>query len=183
MLSSSKIPHNVRLKLVQLLHEQLTRLNTELSKDASEAEMPLVLSPQALITMSLDIEERAGLEKAAIHASAVKNTILRYRKMTVADWTKERKVELDRAKAKAEAAAGKPPAKESKPIETGLPRDLEIVILSKLQTPAPSEHGFVNSIPSLDAINKAKSGVEAAQGWEQCDRKCLLDLGLLSSIC
>ena len=81
MLSSSKTPHNVRLKLVQLLHEQLTRLNTELSKDASDAELPLVLPPQALITMALDIEERAGLEKAAIHSSAVKNTILRYRKM------------------------------------------------------------------------------------------------------
>lgn len=182
MLSSSKTPHNVRLKLVQLLHEQLTRLNTELSKDASDAELPLVLSPQALITMALDIEERAGLEKAAIHASAVKNTILRYRKMSVADWIKERKVDLDRAKAKAEAAAGKSPVKENHPIETGLPRDLEIVILSKLQTLAPSEHGFVNSIPSLDAINKAKSGVEAAQGWEQCDRKCFISPSLLFSV-
>ena len=132
-----------------------------------------MLPPQALITMALDIEERAGLEKAAIHSSAVKNTILRYRKMSVADWAKERKVELDREKARIEAAGGKPPPKENKPIVTGLPRDLEIVLLSKLHTPAPSEHGFVNAIVSEGAVNKAKSGVEAAQGWEQCDRMCL----------
>ena len=173
MLATSKTPFNVRLKLVQLLHEQLTRLNTELSKDASDAELPLVLSPQALITMALDIEERAGLEKAAIHSSTVKNAILRYRKMSVSDWAKERKIELDRSRAKADAASGKLPSKPVKPVETGLTRDLEIVILSKLRTPAPAEHGFVTSIPSADAIKRAKSGLEAAQGWEQCDRKCL----------
>lgn len=174
MLATSKTPFNVRLKLVQLLHEQLTRLNTELSKDASDTEQPLVLSPQDLITMALDIEERAGLEKAAIHSSTVKNAILRYRKMSVSDWTKERKVELDKAKAKVEAASGNPSAKPVKPIETGLSRNLEIVVLSKLLTPVSPEHGFVTAVPSEDAIAKAKSGVEAAQGWEQCDREFLL---------
>lgn len=169
LLAKSKTPHNIRLKLVQLLHDQLKRLNTELSKDASDAEQPLVLSPQALITMALDLEERAGIEKPAVHSSVVKNLVMKYKKMSVKDWMKERQDDLDKAGAKAAAAEGKM-QKEIKPIETGLPRDLEIALLSKLITPTPSEHGFVNQVPSEVEIKKAKSGIEAAQGWEQCDR-------------
>ena len=47
---------------------------------------------------------------------------------------------------------------------------MEIALLSKLRTPTLSEHGFVNQVPSEAEIKKAKSGIEAAQGWEQCDR-------------
>lgn len=172
MLSVSKTQFHVRLKLVQLLHEQLARLNTELANDASDSELPLVLSKQALITMSLDIEEKAGIEKPAVHASVVKNAILKYKKMSISDWKKEREAQVAIEQAKAEAAAGIKKPNTPKPIETGLPRELEIAILPKLFTPLTnlSGHGYVTTIPSDDSISTAKAGLSAAQGWEVCDR-------------
>ena len=49
---------------------------------------------------------------------------------------------------------------------------LELSILSKLRTPLTSlsAHGYVSSIPSAASIAAAQSGLEAAQGWEVCDR-------------
>ena len=75
--------------------------------------------------------------------------------MSVKDWMKECQDDLDKAGAKAAAAEGKL-QKEVRPIEKGLPRDLEIALLSKLITPTPSEHGFVNQVPS-DSLRSGKT--------------------------
>ena len=170
MLKNSATPHNIRLKLVQLLHDQFVRLNRGLSKDACDSEIRLVLSPQALITKALDIEERAGMEKPAIHSSVVKNVIIRYKKMTVAEWKKERQIE-ERAKVEATTKA-RHPAKVIQPIETGLRPHSELAVLSKLYTSTAdfTEHGYVNVIPGEESIARAKAGVIAAQGFETCDR-------------
>ncbi|KFY32577.1 hypothetical protein V493_00046, partial [Pseudogymnoascus sp. VKM F-4281 (FW-2241)] len=76
LLKHSPATHDLRTKLVKLLHDQLTRLNTELTKE-SPSEKSLILTTQQLITMALDIEEQAAKDKAAIHSSVVKNTIVR----------------------------------------------------------------------------------------------------------
>jgi len=175
LLKHSPATHDLRFRLVKALHDQLVRLNTELLKDASSLEKPLILSAQHLITMALDIEEKAALEKPAIHSSVVKNTILRYKKMSGADWKKERQVEHDSVIAKTQASNGIKVTVAPlpvKPIETSLSPHVELAILRKLHTSLMnlSAHGYITAIPSDESITKAKAGVSAAQGWEVCDR-------------
>lgn len=174
-LKTSPAAHGVRLKLVQLLHEQFMRLNTELGKEVPDAQNLLVLSTQEMITMALDVEEKAALEKPAVHSSVVKNTILRYRKMSVAEWKKERKAAVESFMAISEEVNGKtraisPPV--LKAFKTDLPPNIELAILPKLFTPIDNlaAFGYTSVIPSEDEIVKARAGITAAQGWEICDR-------------
>jgi hypothetical protein len=165
----------MRFKLLQALHDQFKRLNSELEKDANDAEEMFVLSEQALITKALDIEEEAA-HTPTIYSNAVKNKILLYKRMTVKQWVEEREKEV--AKAKAKEAASMSDTPNSKPklppkvIETGLKLEEEIMLLPRLYTPITglSKHGYITSIPTDEEIEAAKQGVETAKGWEECDR-------------
>ena len=171
--------HDMRYRLLKTLHEQFIRLNSELAKDASDAEEKLVLSDQALITKALNLEEDAAA-RPLIYSNVLKNKILVYRRMTVSMWKDERAQEEGQrlAKAKALEAAFLSKTPVSKPteppesIETGLSPSEELSLLHRLYTPilGLSKHGYVISIPTEEEINKAKAGVEAAKGWEVCDR-------------
>ncbi|TVY48487.1 RNA exonuclease [Lachnellula occidentalis] len=167
--------YQIRFRLVQTLHEQLNRLNCELESDANDAEQQLVLPEQAIISMALDIEEDAA-HTPSIYSNAVKNKILLYKRMKVGQWKEEREKEVARIKAKEAAAMSDTP--DSRPklppkvIETGLKTEEEIMLLPRLYTPTTglSKHGYVTSIPTDDEIEMARKGVEAAKGWEVCDR-------------
>jgi len=174
-----KIPnpatHQMRFKLLQALHDQFKRLNSELEKDANDAEEKLVLSEQALITKALNIEEEAA-HTPTIYSNAVKNKILHYKRMTVSQWVEEREKEVAKSKAKEAALMlDKPTSKPKLPpkvIETGLKLEEEIMLLPRLYTPITglSKHGYITSIPTDEEIEAAKQGIEAAKGWEVCDR-------------
>lgn len=174
-LKSSPASHTLRFQLVKALHVQLVRLNSELANDANDSERKLVLSDQALITKVLDIEEDAAA-KPSIYSNIVKNSILNYKRMTVAGWKKEREKELADLEALQTLASSKSQVSKdpgpSKPIETGLTPKQELALLPRLYTPIEglSKHGYVSSIPSDEDINTAKLGVEASKGWEVCDR-------------
>jgi RNA exonuclease 1 len=172
---SNPATHQMRFKLVQALHEQLNRLNFELESDANDAEEALVLSEQALISKALDIEEDAA-HTPTIYSNAVKNKILLYKRMKVGQWKEEREKEVAKLKAKEAASLSDTPnSKPKQPpkvIETGLKTEEEIMLLPRLYTPITglSKHGYVTSIPTDDEIETARKGVEAAKGWEVCDR-------------
>lgn len=167
--------HDMRFRLLRALHEQMSRLNSELAKDANGEEEKLVLCEQDLIKMALDIEENATLTPT-IYSNVVKNKILVHKRMSVSQWKEERSKEL--AKVNATEAVGlsdtpqSKPTEPPKPIETGLSPEEEIKLLSELYTPITglSKHGYVNAPPSEKEIELAKQGVEAAKGWEVCDR-------------
>ncbi|PQE25466.1 exonuclease protein [Rutstroemia sp. NJR-2017a BBW] len=167
--------HNVRLKLLQALYDQYKRLNTELAKDANDAEEELVLSEQGVITRALNAEESA-CEQASIYSNVIKNKIMTYKRMTVAQWKEERAKEVAKEKAvEAAAISDTPTAKPTeppKPIETGLSTEQEISILPRLYTPIDdlAKHGYVTTIPTPQEIETAKNGIEASKGWEVCDR-------------
>jgi RNA exonuclease 1 len=167
--------HDMRYRLLRALHEQLNRLNSELAKDANDEEEKSVLSEQELITKALDIEEEAAFS-TAIYSNIVKNKILVYKRMTVPQWKDERGKELAKAKAAEVASISDTPVSKPteppKPIETRLSPEEELELLPRLYTPISglSKHGYVTSIPSNEEIEKAKKGVEAAKGWEVCDR-------------
>jgi hypothetical protein len=172
-----KIPapasHDMRFRLLRALHEQFVRLNSEVARDATDDEEALVLSEQALIKKALDLEEDAAATPA-IYSNLVKNKILVYKRMTVKQWIEERAKEVSIANAKAKGLS-KPiikPSEPPKPIETGLTNKQELSLLSRIYTPVShlSSHGYVTSIPTDQEIASAKSGIEAAKGWEVCDR-------------
>jgi RNA exonuclease 1 len=173
--SQAPASHDMRFRLLRALHEHFSRLNSELAKDASDEERKFVLSEQELITKALDIEEDATLTPV-IYSNVVKNKILAYKRMTVSQWKDERGKELAKAKA-AEAAAlsdtpVSKPAEPPKPIETGLSPVEEIKLLPRLYTPITglSKHGYVTTLPTKQEIEQATKGLEAAKGWEVCDR-------------
>ena len=167
--------HDMRYRLLKALHEQLTRLNSELVKDASHSEEELILSEQALITMCLDIEEEAAASPS-IYSNLVKNKILSYKRMTVKQWVEERGKEVAKVKAlEATSMSDTPTTKPSeapKPIETGLTIPEELTLLHRLYTPITglSRHGYVTEVPTEKEIESAKQGIEMAKGWEVCDR-------------
>lgn len=163
---------DMRMRLLKALHDQFTRLNTELSKDASDTEEKLVLSDQALITKALNIEEEAS-SQPVVYANLVKNKILAYKRMSVKQWVEEREKDVAAEKAKEDASvAERRPKAPPKSLESGLSLEDELILLKDLYTPVTNlhQHGYVPFAPSEADIAKAKEGVEASQGWEVCDR-------------
>jgi hypothetical protein len=157
-----------------MLHEQLSRLNAELKKDASSEEEKLVLSDQELIWLALDTEEHAALDKPAVYPNIIKNRIMSYKRMSVAAWQEERLAELKK-EAAAAAATQTPrgpllgPPRE---VKTGLTTEQEVAFLQKLLTPIASlaAHKYVPVAPTQEAIERARQGEADSKGWEQCDR-------------
>ncbi|KAH6683180.1 RNA exonuclease-like protein Rex3 [Halenospora varia] len=164
--------HGMRFNLLKALHDQLKRLNSELKKDANDAEEKLVLSDQAVITRALDIEQGAA-STPSIYSNLVKNKILQYKRMTVIQWKEEREKDMAKEKAASTPSTTSSKTKEPpKPIETGLTTKQELSLLPRLHTPLTglSKHGYVTSIPTQADIEDARKGIEAAKGWEVCDR-------------
>lgn len=175
MLKTSPASHDMRYRLLKALHDQLLRLNTELAQDASTAEEALVMSDQDLIILALNVEEKAATDKPTIYTNVTKNKILQYKRMSVADWKKERAAELAREHALENLKNGVStiaPTEPPKPIETGLSMEEELSLLPRLYTPISglTKHGYITTIPTAEEITQASRGVEAAKGWEVCDR-------------
>ena len=169
LLKTSPASHEVRLRLLRLLHKEFARLNDELKKDANDEEEKLLVPEQDLIIRALDEEELIAVEKAAVYPNIMKNKVMLYRRMTVAQWKADRAKETEAAN---KAQNGPDSSGEPQEINTGLTPDQEMWMVKRLLTPINelSQHGYVNEVPSDEAINKARDGAAAAQGWEKCDR-------------
>ncbi|KAL2073505.1 hypothetical protein VTL71DRAFT_10831 [Oculimacula yallundae] len=170
----SPASHDMRFRLLKALHTEFVRLNSELAKDASDEEEKLVLSDQALITRALDVEEIATASQA-VYSNLIKNKILTYKRMSVKQWVDERKKEVAQEAKEAALKTTTPITKPTGPpvgIKTGLSIQQELSLLPRLYTPISNltGHGYVSSIPSDAEIQTAKLGIEAAKGWEVCDR-------------
>ncbi|KAK3351993.1 hypothetical protein B0H65DRAFT_141748 [Neurospora tetraspora] len=168
-----------RFKALTMLHEQFVRLNKEMEKAAGkDAESKkLVLTPQELIWLSLDLEEKIAMDKPSIYNNVIKNRIMGYKKMTPKQWKAERLAEIKKEEERKAAATQAGSKKQAllgppKEINTGLTPQEEIAFLPHLLTSITelAQHGYVPKPPSEEEIKKAREGVEAAMGWETCDR-------------
>ncbi|KAM7207587.1 hypothetical protein V8F20_002065 [Naviculisporaceae sp. PSN 640] len=173
--TTAPAPHDFRYKALKMLHEQYNRLNQELKKDANDDEKPLVLSAQELIWMALDDEEKMAIEKPSIYQNIIKHRIMQYKRMTPGQWRDERMAEYKKkvaASTPKRALQQKLPPGQPKEINTGLTPQQEVAMLSHLLTPIDdlSKFNYVPTIPTDEAITKAREGQEAALGWEKCDR-------------
>ncbi|KAI0383167.1 hypothetical protein F5Y04DRAFT_250768 [Hypomontagnella monticulosa] len=170
LLQKSPAKHDTRVKLVKALHEQYVRLNSELKKEATKNNetKKLVLSDQELIVKVLDDEQYIATRRVAIYGNAIRNKIMMYKRMTVAQWMEERMAAFQERKA--QDAGTTPPAPE--PIATGLTLSQEADFVHRLAGPlnAYEKFGYVCTIPSAEDIEKARESVEAAGNVEVCDR-------------
>ncbi|KAL2132881.1 hypothetical protein VTI74DRAFT_3195 [Chaetomium olivicolor] len=173
--SAAPAAHDFRYKALKLLHEQFQRLNDELKKDAKEDEKKLVLSAQELIWLALDEEQRMATDKPSIYQNVIKNHIMTYKRMTPGQWRDERLAEWKKketrtstpSRAPRESVLGPP-----KIIKTGLTPQQEVDLLSYLYTPIDTlaKWGYVPTTPTEEEMAKAREGVDASLGWEECDR-------------
>ena len=169
ILKKAPASHAVRLKLVTLLYEQITRLNKAIKFSEDPSKDALELSPQEMITEVLNEEERIAKENHAVYTNLMKLRIVALKKMKVDEWRNDRLKQI--AKQYPQTA---PPQliKSLEVLHTGLQAFEEISLVSKLvaQQDALAGYGYVPIPPSEYEIEQARQGVEATHGWEQCDR-------------
>ena len=166
MIQNPPAAHGVRIQLITMIHDQLVRLNEELQDSSINA---LRFSPQELIVQALDEEEKIAKQNSAVYLNVIKLRITKLKKMKSTEWREERLKQISK-----HAPVDMITTTESTPsiIETGLSSSQEIAFLSKLLAKQSdlAKHGYVPHAPSDEEIAQARSGVKAAQGWEQCDR-------------
>ena len=166
MLKNPPAAHGVRIQLITMIHEQMVRLNEEVEDPSQNA---LSLSPQELVTEALEEEEKIAKQNPTVYLNVIKLRITRLKKMKFAEWKEERIKQIAKR-----APVDLIVKTESAPTttETGLSSSQEIAFLSKLLAKQGelAGHGYVPYAPSDEEMAQARSGVEAAQGWEQCDR-------------
>ncbi|KAF4503960.1 hypothetical protein G6O67_008585 [Ophiocordyceps sinensis] len=166
LLVSSPASHEIRVKLLKLLHQEYHRLNTELKKDASNEEMKLVMSSSELVTKALDDEQTVAQDKPAVYANVMKNRVMAHKRMGVAQWKSERDKEMN--------PSGSGGGKRNNPndIDTGLTLDQEVAMLKHLLTPVDglSKFGYVPKVPSEETVEEVRAAIVAGRGWEKCDR-------------
>lgn len=164
ILKDSPANHGERIQLITLIHQQIVRLNEEIQDPSQNA---LKLSPQELIVEALEEEENIAKQNPAVYMNVIKLRITKLKKMKLPEWKEERLKQIAK-RAPLELKA------ESAPeiIETGLSSSQEVAFLSKLLAKQDEldRHGYVPRALSDEEIGQARLGVEAAQGWEQCDR-------------
>ncbi|KAI0811908.1 hypothetical protein GGR55DRAFT_639626 [Xylaria sp. FL0064] len=169
LLKKAPANHADRVALVKALHKEFKRLNDELKKTANKTERKWLLSDQELIVKTLDEEQEIATKQTSIYNTSIRNKILTYKKMSLAQWKDERfkvaqSVNPDSTNLASTSAVG--------PIETGLTSSQEVQFLRRLVFDlAPLEaHGYISKIPSEAEIALAEAAVEACGNTETCDR-------------
>lgn len=168
-LSKPPASHAVRRSILLKLHETMTRLNDLIRADTDSSKRALVLSDDELVSRALDTEEKVAKENATVYSNVIKLRITKLKKMTQRDWEQD---VFSYLQPKGMVEASKNKADPEAKISTGLSSKEEITVLSRLTAPREGieKLGVVTSVPTEEDVRQAKSGADAAQGWEKCDR-------------
>ncbi|PKY08579.1 putative RNA exonuclease Rex3 [Aspergillus campestris IBT 28561] len=169
MIPKTPATHGVRLSILTKLHGAMTALNNKVAKDKDSTEKYLILTPNELVTMALDEEEKFARENASIYGNVIKLRIVKLSKMSTEDWVKEVKAHLNDRYYKLAPAT---PEANPKAFTTGMTVNEEIALASQLITPLNGleNHGYVTRAPTQEEVEGAKKGVIESKGWEKCDR-------------
>ncbi|KAI1820432.1 hypothetical protein F4861DRAFT_523083 [Xylaria intraflava] len=168
LLKKAPTGHGTRLALVKALHKEYLRLNNELKQSAHGAETQLLLSDQELIVKTLDDEQEIAIKKPSIYNTSIRNKILTYKRMTVAQWKDERSKQAQGA----DSSSMEPTSSTPKTLETGLTPLQEIQFLPRLAEDFAGlgAHGYITKIPPKDDIEAAEAAVASCGNMEACDR-------------
>ncbi|KAL2854327.1 hypothetical protein BJY01DRAFT_36023 [Aspergillus pseudoustus] len=169
MLPKAPATYNTRTAILKKLHSTLCALNDQLAKGKANKDKSLILTPDELITMALDEEEKVAKENPTIYSNIVKLRIVKLSKLNQEDWAKELKEYLNKKYFKLETQ--KVP-KAPQAFTTGLSVEEELAIASKLVTPLHGleNYGYVTKAPTEEEVETARKGVLGSGGWEKCDR-------------
>ncbi|KAL4979349.1 RNA exonuclease 3 [Aspergillus desertorum] len=169
MIQKSPATYNTRVAILKRLHATLCSLNDQLAKDKAFENECLILTPDELVTMALDEEEKVAKESPTVYSNVVKLRIVKLSKMSKEAWAKELKEYLNKKYYKIKA---EPAHEEPKPFKTDLTVEEEIAVASQLVTPLQGleDFGYVTRAPTAEEIEIAKRGVAEAKGWEKCER-------------
>ena len=167
ILPKAPAAHNIRLAILTKLHAAMSALNDKL-KDETGSTRFLVLSPEELVTMALDEEEKVAKDSPSVYSNIIKLRIVKLSKMSQEDWLKEVKDHLNARYYKIESKEQPAP----KVFTTGLSAKEEIAVAAKLMTPLDGldQFGYVTRAPTEAEIEQARKGVLESKGWEKCDR-------------
>lgn len=170
MLPHAPATHGSRTTILQKLHSAMTALNEKLRKDKNGSNRCFVLTPDELITMALDEEEKFARDSPSIYGNVIRLRIVRVTKMGTDEWAKEVMSHLNARYYKINPV--QKPRTIPRPINTGLTPAEEIAVVSQLVTPVTGleEHGYVTKQPTDADVETAKRGVDESKGWEKCDR-------------
>ncbi|KAL4969656.1 putative RNA exonuclease Rex3 [Aspergillus stella-maris] len=174
MIPKAPANYNVRTAILKKLHTTLCSLNDQLKKDKGLKENCLILTPDELITMALDEEEKIAKDNPTVYSNIVKLRIVKLSKLSKDDWAKELKEYLNKKyyKMQPPQKTTSTPSKQSEPFTTNMTPEEEIAIAKHLITPLTGleDYGYVTRPSTAEEISTAKRGVEDAKGWEQCER-------------
>ncbi|OQE46204.1 hypothetical protein PENCOP_c001G02028 [Penicillium coprophilum] len=170
MLAHAPATHGTRTAILQKLHSAMTALNEKLRKDKNSSNRCFVLTPDEIITMALDEEEKFARDSPSVYGNVIRLRIVRVTKMGIDEWIKEVMSHLNTRYYKINPV--QKPQAIPRPINTGLTPAEEITVVSQLVTPLTGleEHGYVTTQPTNAEIETAKRGVDGSKGWEKCDR-------------
>lgn len=169
MLQNPPASHGIRLKLVTMLHEHMVRLNNEVKSSLDDSRGALELSDQEMITEVLEEEEKVAKENSSVYSNLLKLRIVALKKMKWEDWKKERLKQIAKSTPNEMLSAVPKP---SVTVQTGLSPAEEVAMLPRLfaKQEGLARFGYVPVAPKDADVEQARKGVEASQGWEQCDR-------------
>ncbi|KAE8377263.1 hypothetical protein BDV26DRAFT_263992 [Aspergillus bertholletiae] len=169
MLAKAPVSHGVRLSILTKLHAAMSALNEKIVKDKENKDKTIILTPNELITMALDEEEKTAKGNASVYGNVIKLRIVKLSKMSQEDWMKEVKAHLNERyyKTTSNEADQKPAV-----LTTGLSNQEEVAIAGRLVTPLEGleQYGYVTKAPTDEEIEGARKGVAESKGWEKCDR-------------
>ena len=169
-LPSPPATHAVRLKFCQLLQEQYIRLNNLVINSDHPFKLALTLSPQEIITKSLNEEEQIAKSRPSVYANVLKSNISALKKMHQEAYL--RRIEQEMLAEQAEENREKGSDAPIQTIRTGLSEDYERTFL-KYMIAKPeqlNQYKYITSIPSELETQRASEAVETSQHYEQCDR-------------
>lgn len=169
MLRKPPASHAHRRQLILMLHEHMSRLNEELKTSQHEKKEALTLSSQELIKSALSEEETIAKDNPAVYFNIIKLRIQKLKKMKLLEWIQER---LKWLQSQLPLQSSTPVVKPTVTIDTGLTTDEEIAFLPFLFANQKylGRYGYVVKAPAPAEIESARQGVEAAKGWEECER-------------
>ncbi|KAG9958382.1 hypothetical protein KCU61_g8431, partial [Aureobasidium melanogenum] len=165
MIPNDPAGHAKRTLFLKHLHAQMERLNDEVAKSSHAKKADLTMTPDDLIRVALDEEEKTARENHKIYANVIKMRVAALKKMGLDEWIAH-VIETIRVNLQ-ETQTKLPP-----PIDTGLPLEHEHIILTHLITDQTNlaKHGYVPTPPTDGEIAEAKAGVAASLNYEVCDR-------------
>ncbi|OKL62372.1 RNA exonuclease 3 [Talaromyces atroroseus] len=172
MLKKAPATHAVRTSILLKLHGAMKALNEKAAKLRSPERPSLVLSPDELIVMALDEEQKTAIDNPRVYGNVIKLRIVQLQKMTLEVWEKEVTAYLNSRYYKIKPPPTTKPTPKAQRFTTDLKEDEEIIIARMLRTElkGKEQFGYITRVPTDTEIAEARKGMEAAQGWEKCER-------------